>query len=265
MLAHRVFFSFAAVTDPARHRDYNEWHQLDHRPENLALDGVRWGERWVRPPACMAASRVADNRVAGVHYVNLYWFATPADRSIAEWQDLAERSFQWGRRPEGEWATRPLMGFFSTVQGYVSPRVKVSADALPFRPNRGVVVTLSRLTDPHGPAAARRFAWHDQVAIPALLADPGVAGAWTFSSDSTTLDPTWTPVEGSTTFDASGTDQGSLRMTVLFVDDDPLAVWHRLRSPAGVGTEEGPDSTAERVVFDAPLQAIIPWQWDWFD
>src|SRR6185437_10997403 len=172
-LAHRVFFSFASVTDPARHRDYNQWHQLDHRPENLLLDGVRWGERWVRTPDCIAASQVTDDRLADVHYVNLYWFATPADRSIVEWQELAERSFQWGRRPEGEWATRPLMGFFSTVKGYAAPRVQVSADALPFRPNLGVVATVTRVADPHGPAAARRFAWHDQVAIPALLADPG--------------------------------------------------------------------------------------------
>ena len=43
-----VFFSFAALDDPGpdHHRRYNEWHQLDHRPENLALPGVAWGDRW---------------------------------------------------------------------------------------------------------------------------------------------------------------------------------------------------------------------------
>ena len=27
------FFSFTEVTDPGQHRAYNEWHQLDHMPE----------------------------------------------------------------------------------------------------------------------------------------------------------------------------------------------------------------------------------------
>ena len=51
-----AFFSFPEVLDPARHRDYNAWHQLDHLPENRALRGVLHGERWVRTPACRAAS-----------------------------------------------------------------------------------------------------------------------------------------------------------------------------------------------------------------
>jgi len=40
----RVFFSFTSLNGggPADHRTYNEWHLYDHRPENLALDGVRW-------------------------------------------------------------------------------------------------------------------------------------------------------------------------------------------------------------------------------
>ena len=43
-----AFFSFVSLGDgdPGAHRAYNRWHLYDHRPENLALDGVRWGDRW---------------------------------------------------------------------------------------------------------------------------------------------------------------------------------------------------------------------------
>src|SRR6185295_15252667 len=78
MLAAKVFFSFAEITDPSKHRAYNEWHHLDHRPENLLLPGVIWGERWVRTPDCMEASIVSDPRFAAFHYMNLYWFDAPA-------------------------------------------------------------------------------------------------------------------------------------------------------------------------------------------
>ena len=46
------FFSFTEITDPAEHRSYNEWHQLDHMPEQFPLPGVVFGQRWVSTPAC---------------------------------------------------------------------------------------------------------------------------------------------------------------------------------------------------------------------
>ena len=35
------FFSFTEITDPAAHREYNEWHQLDHMPEQFPMRGTR--------------------------------------------------------------------------------------------------------------------------------------------------------------------------------------------------------------------------------
>ena len=49
------FFSFTEITDPSEHRAYNEWHQLDHMPEQLPLRGVAYGARWVSTPACTGA------------------------------------------------------------------------------------------------------------------------------------------------------------------------------------------------------------------
>ena len=46
------FFSFTEITDPAEHRSYNEWHQLDHMPEQYPLAGMAFGQRWVSTPAC---------------------------------------------------------------------------------------------------------------------------------------------------------------------------------------------------------------------
>ena len=71
------------MSDPARHAVYNRWHQLDHRPGNLALPGVVHGERWVRSPDCAGRSVVSDERLSGTHSVNLDWFKDPTDHAIA--------------------------------------------------------------------------------------------------------------------------------------------------------------------------------------
>jgi hypothetical protein len=52
------FFSFTEITDPSEHRSYNEWHQLDHMPEQYPLPGMAFGQRWVSTPACRAARAV---------------------------------------------------------------------------------------------------------------------------------------------------------------------------------------------------------------
>jgi hypothetical protein len=260
MLAETVFLSFAEITDPARHRDYNEWHQLDHRPENLALDGVRHGERWVRTPKCARSSRVADERLTGTHYVNMYWFRSPWATAFAEWQELAERSYQWGRRPEIEYTSRPLMGLFSTVRGYAARHVRVSPDALPFRPMRAVRLSLYRFDQAHSAATHAYLADADSHRIPALLDVPGVAGVWTFSSISTTLDPSWQSVSGSATFDPSGSDRGLLRAELVFLEGDPAATGRALDAPADEAV-----GAAGQEIFRSLLLPIQPWEWGWFD
>ena len=54
------FFSFTEITDPSEHRSYNEWHQLDHMPEQYPLPGVVFGQRWVSTPACRRARAYDD-------------------------------------------------------------------------------------------------------------------------------------------------------------------------------------------------------------
>jgi hypothetical protein len=246
VIGTRAFFSFTELRDATLHRPYNDWHQLDHRPENLALDGVAYGERWVRSPDCVA-DHAPGTLLDPLQYLNMYWFREPVRAAVDEWAELAERSIHWGRRPDVGWANRLLMGFFLTVKGYAHPRVRVSPDVLPLRPNTGVYVTVDEIDEPASAAAETMYREFDEEHIPGALDVGGVAGAWTFTSDATLGTPALPPLPA------------GLRVHLYFVDGDPLAVAHELASRlphyAGIA----------RTLYRGPLRAITPWQWDWFE
>jgi hypothetical protein len=251
VLAPKAFFSFTEIPDPRDHRAYNEWHQLDHRPENLALPGVRWGERWVRSPDCAEVGPTPAPELRDLHYVNMYWFSEPVEVSTAAWSELAERTFHWGRRDDVRLANRLLMDFFRPVKGYVNARVLVSPDVLPFRPNRGVHVTVSRIDEPRRPEVEELFRWYDRVRIPAVLGCTGAAGAWTFAGESTFT----------TALDLSGeASPSTTRIVLVYLDDDPLTFTEEL---AALPVDH--DTSLETTLFSGSLRAITPWEWDWFE
>lgn len=250
MQAERAFFSFTEIPDPADHVAYNEWHQLDHRPENLALPGVIAGERWVRTPACAAAG-FAGPPFENLHYLNMYWFAGPAERTIALWQELAERSFQWGRRADVHLSRRLMMGFHRPISGWCSPRILIGPDALPHRPNRGIHLIVTTVAEPRARAAERRFAWWERDYIPAQLERPGVAGCWTFAGES----------NFTTHLDLAGsTAEPSTRITIFYLDESPIDVSGTIDDVVATTSPEG----VEEVQVSGPLEAIVPWQWGWF-
>ena len=255
MFSHRAFFGFTALTDPDRHREYNEWHQLDHLPENLLQPGVAWGDRWVLTPDCAELSVVGDPAHAGHQYALMYWFRDPADESMAVWRDVNERTVHWGRRPELGWTSRRPLGFFNPVKGYVHPRVLVSADALPFRPHRGVWLSLTRVPAPQTPEAVRLFARYDREWLPGLLGCPGVAGAWTFSY-----------AAGPGGFGSPGDEDpvapGTLILHLLYLDGDPVAATRAIQAARAEWADDA--ASVEQVVFSSPLRTITPWHWDWF-
>lgn len=251
-----AFFSFVTLVGagPAEHRSYNEWHQLDHRPENLALPGVAWGDRWARPSDYKAASTAAPLH-AETDYVAMYWFREPLDRAVQKWNDLGEDSFQWGRGPLIPGVQRRLVAFFRPVKGYVSPRALVSATALPYRPNRGLQVTLTRFDDPHSLETHDLHAFEDRELIPAILDIEGVAGAWTFSLTHHQRHSSL-PVK-SATEDAPG----SLRIRIVYLDQEPLETTQRITEAAQALTSPQTDGVSE-VLFSSPAHTIAPWR-DW--
>jgi len=230
------FFSFTEITDPAEHRSYNEWHQLDHMPEQYPLRGIAFGQRWVSTPACRVARAVDGPLLRPVHYVTLYLMTEPVDQTLQEFHALGGQLREAGRFHEHRRAC--LSGPFPVRSIDVAPRVLISAEAVPYRPNRGayvVVEELSRSGD----------ATDDDTNVSALLEVPGVAGVWTFSSDEERR-LAWRP--------------GRHRVTVCFLDESPLTVSSSLGE---VVTRWRP--TVDAVVHAGPLETVVPWHWDWFD
>jgi hypothetical protein len=162
-----------------------------------------------------------------------------------------------------------MMGFFSTTKGYVNPRVLVSPDVLPFRPTRGIYVTISEVPNPTSPESETLYQWYDQVRIPDMVNSRGVAGAWTFSSETTTLDQSSLSPTGISKFESSAAaERGRVRIHVYFLDDDPLECAAALKVGesewAAAGRRRVP-SDVESILFEGPLKTIIPWKWDWFE
>ncbi|KUI01162.1 hypothetical protein AU190_17105 [Mycolicibacterium acapulense] len=250
-----VFFSFVSLTDggPDEHRRYNEWHQLDHRPENLALPGIAWGDRWSRPADCRVAS-ISEPAQADTDYVAMYWFRSPVEQSVREWEQLGADSFQWGRGPIIPGVRRTVLAFFRPVKGYAAASALVSPAVIPYRPNRGLYLTMTRFANPYGADTHSHYQWEDRVLFPALLDLDGVAGAWTF-----TLDRHQDNALGLRSHEAAD-PRGGLRVRMLYLDDEPVATADRIR-----GCEEGarrgyPEALLGDVVIATPLRTIIPWQ-----
>ncbi len=157
------FFSFTEVTDPSAHEAYNAWHQLDHLPEQFTIEGIIFGQRWVRSPRCRAAEAATSSLLDRFHYMTLYLVrdegVLPAFFALADRLRAEDRFFA---------ARRALLsGPFEVAHRWAAPRVAVSAEAVPFRPSSGVYVVV-------GPPA-------DGAAFVTL---PGVAGAWEFADAS---------------------------------------------------------------------------------
>ena len=229
MFASRAYFSLSEITDPAKHRAHNEWHQLDHQPENFVLPGVAAGSRWVRPPDCAAASAVVAPGYADVHYAIMYWFREPLARSLEDFFILSERSFQWGRSPQIGFTHRP-----------VGERVG--------------------RRDEEAASLAR---WYDEVRIPDLLECPGVAGAWTLAAEEADAPGAWPFADRGARAGAATPN----RLQLLYLDEDPLAVLEAIESRTPAWRRAGrlrDNSAVEEIVFASPLRAIVAWEWDWF-
>jgi len=220
------FFSFTEITDPTEHHAYNEWHQLDHMPEQFPLPGIAFGQRWVSTPACRAARAIDGELLAPIHYVTLYLMVDPVEDTLRDFMALGRELHEVDRFHQHRHAH--LSGPFVVADTMAAPRVLVSAEAVPFRPNRGIYVAVA---DGDTPALDPK----------GVLDEPGVAGAWTFTSTES-FDSRWRT--------------GRRAVTVVWLDGEPLTVAPAL---------DGLIAPAAEVVFAGPFETVVPWQWDWFD
>jgi hypothetical protein len=230
------FFSFTEVTDPAEHRSYNEWHQLDHMPEQYPLAGVVYGQRWVVTPACRRARSIESGALASVHYMTLYLMGEPVDETLDEFRALGERLRAVGRFHEHR--RSHLSGPFAVTGMLAAQRVLISAEAIPYRPNCGVYVVVREAAagGPDGDGLAE-----------ALVGVGGVAGVWTFAT--------------SRRYDRHGWHPGHKTITVCYLDGDPLNTAVELGALVRVAVDGG----NRPALLAGPLETITPWSWDWFD
>jgi hypothetical protein len=240
------FFSFTEITDPAEHRAYNEWHQLDHMPEQYPIPGIVAGQRWVSTPACRQARVVDEDPLRPVHYMTLYLMADPIDRTLRDFMEVGQQLRALGRFHQQRRAA--ISGPHQWLDARAAARVLVSAEAVPYRPNRGVYVVVEEPVPGADPAAEddwiRRLhtEWAD-----AACAVPGVAGVWQFATSPRLQDPGWS--------------EGRRRITVCYLDGAPLEVADGLRPLLAERWRDAP----VRAVHAGPYETVVPYQWDWFD
>jgi hypothetical protein len=236
------FFSFVEVTDPSAHHSYNEWHQLDHLPEQYPIPGIAYGQRWVATPACQAARAMVCESLVPVQYVALYLMTEPVPETLREFEEVGFRLGEQGRFHHQR--RSHLFGAWHLLETAVAPRVLISAEAVPFRPCRGIYVIVE---EPTGPLDDWTRSMHTDN-VPALIDVPGVVGVWSFAASPLYVNEHWKTA-------------GS-RVTVCWLDDDPVTVAAAARP---VVERRWADGAPVRPLLAGPLETITPWEWSWFD
>jgi hypothetical protein len=188
---------------------------------------------------------VSDQSLDPVHYVTCYLMADPIEQTLDDFFALGARLHELDRFHTHRQAH--LTGPFRVVDTTAAPRVLISAEAVPFRAHRGLYVIVEEPRDRD--ALADYEHWLVTEHEPALLAVPGVAGIWTFATAEELTSRRWSA--------------GARRITVCWLDDDPLAVAARIGSVESVRREQF--DAASHVVFAGPFETITPWEWDWFE
>jgi hypothetical protein len=184
------FFSFTEVLD-GRHREYNEWHLFDHMPENFKLEGLQWGQRWVATPELVEQRLFSQGDLARTQYVTLYLITEPVQQALDDFYALGRALYAQGRFFQAR--KSHLSGPFTLLKTYGAPTMAVDADAIPYRPNRGVFIT----AQDHAEGATHEALeearqWYEEVHIPDLLGVRGAAGCWWFEDhDGRTIRVYW--------------------------------------------------------------------------
>jgi hypothetical protein len=236
------FFSLTAVTAAERADEetkYLRWHLLDHMPEQYRLPGVVHGLRWIADQQHCDARLVARPPLDRLGNIVHYIFADPVEQTLADFIDLGAELRDVGRFPV---ARKPLrLSALRLHAHYASPRASVSAEVIPFRPHRGVMVLIEEPVDGR---AERWLHWLHAEHYATLLDHFGTAGAWMFD----------TPVAPQRPSPAWAGERHFV--TVIYLDEDPIETTARL-APL---IEQRWASGEVRPILAAPLRSMIAWE-----
>lgn len=234
------FFSLSGTSPSGDDREYLAWHQLDHMPEQYQLPGLIHGHRWASNGACHAARVVAAGAFGDVHHVVLYLMGEPVQQTLDDFFDLGGRLAELGRFRND--LPRRFLGALQLLEARASPRVLVSAEVVPYRPNRGIYLIVEQPSERGRLDAYVR--WRHAQHLPRLLATPGVAGAWAFAT--------------SARYRRDRCTEGDFRITVCYLDADPAATARELRPLMEEAWRDAPVTP----LLAAPFESLVPWVWD---
>ena len=230
-------FSLTAATPPDDDGSYLRWHLLDHMPEQYQLPGIVHGLRWIADGDYLEHRLAADGPLGEVGNAVHYLVSDPVEETFDDFVALGRTLRDNGRFP----ITRPSLQVagLRLLQWQSAPHALISAEVVPFRPHRGILLIVEESTDGR---SNDWLQWLHAEHYPALLAAPGTAGAWTFGSTIAWQIP-------------RGWRTDHQYITVVYLDDDPLTVTDAL-APL---IEERWRSVAVRPVFAGPLRTMISW------
>lgn len=230
-------FSLSASSLDGDDAPYLEWHQLDHMPEQYQIPGLLYAHRWASTPECRAARAVQSERFVPTNHVVHYLFGEPVVQAIDDWFELGAHLGRIGRFPHRLPAVMLAAG--TVVGGYAAPSALVTAEVVPYRPNRGMYLVVEHPDDPNEPAPWARE--H----VDRLLGIDGVAGMWTFAESALRPDRF---------------DPGGYRISVCYLDGEPAEVAAPI---AEVLTDRWVD-TPVTPELAAPFVTMRAWEWDRF-
>ena len=233
-----AFFSLTPPAPPGDDGSYLRWHLLDHMVEQYQLPGIQYVLRYIVDGDYLDRRIVATGHLEDVGNVVNYLVGDPVQQTHEEFMQLGPRLAEMGRFPE----VRPSLQLRmpALLHWYAAPQAQISPEVVPFRPHRGVVLIVE---EPVGDDVAAWLQWLHSDHYPAVLATPGVAGAWMYGTTNT-----WNP--------HPATQGDPQYTTVIYLDEDPLATTKALTSLV----EERWHSGSVRPLFAGPLRTMIEWE-----
>ncbi len=232
-----AFFSFTPPPPADDDGSYLRWHLLDHMPEQYQLPGIQLALRYIADGDYPHSRIAAAGSLADVGNMVNYLVGDPVEQTHEDFMQLGPRLAELGRYPD----RRPYLQLRmpALLRWYAAPQAMISAEVVPFRPHRGVLVIVEV---PAHSDTSGWLQWLQTDHYPELLAVPGVAGAWIYGDTST-----WKLHAA-----VSGDPQYT---TVVYLDADPLQVTRALRPII----EQRWRSGAVEPLYAGPLRTMIQW------